>query len=329
MVKEIKVVNNDLAVLNTLRIGHEEDGTVYVENFEVVRDTLESLLEGKDKIIVTTEENSVKAAQDASTKLNNAKKEITKVFADEEQRLKNELSKLTQPKKELLHCFDSSTDNIKMQVMYAKEQWKLQAIEDNQRDCSIDLTAEMFSKIKPTMRMSKKKIVDDVMLRVQEIEKEFEQRQKDEDTLEQCCRIQELDFEHYRLLLDTNDLATVLDIIAQDQERKREQERQAELEAEKRKKQEEEIAKQQQAREVIETQVVPVLEDVTPVEIPDILETGYDAFGMETPEFEPIQKWCIQITTTRSKQLLLKQFCQENGIEVSMLNGNTSNSQMY
>ena len=319
-IKEARPVNEMLEVLKTVEIGHKEDGTVWIKNEKLAADTLEAWMETKKDIVINSDINSILAGQDLYTQTNGMVKKIKDKFKSEKDRLKIETDKIRIAEKSIAKPFEQYAESIKMQVMYMKEQWKLQAIQDYQRDCSVDLLPEMFSGVKIRIDSAKKTIEHNVMLRVQEIEEEYAQRQADEDALEQCCRLQNLDFNMYKTLLETKTLAETLDYIAEQQEEANRRQAAIEVEERRRKAQEEQAIRERQARQTIVNEVVPTLQDVTP----DYLEPDIDPFILETPE-EPLMRWIVEITTTPSKQQLLSQFCRQHGIDVRVPDGIASN----
>ena len=220
---------NELAVLGQLQITYDEQGLPMVENYQMVYDTLQAMLDN-DGLVITTDELSVDSAKRISSELTKKQGSIEQFFNAEETRLKEQLDRVRQPRLELVRLFKQAQDKIKADIARAHLEWRKVAIQDSQRNCSIELDLSMFPDNEFSRLKTKKTIVEKVEKITDEIEDKYRQRLQDEEVLEQFCKGLEQNFEAWKLHLDTKPLSEIIQLInKQIADLKREEEEHKEL----------------------------------------------------------------------------------------------------
>ena len=165
-------LTNELAVLERLEISYDLAGYPEVKNYEVVYGTLEAMLEGADKLVITADEASVESA-----------KRIDEVFEVEEAKYNELVSK----KRSLKRLFERSKNYLNDGIEYAKTEWVKEAINEYSRLASEDIDISMIDPKTYSRKLTKKSVFDVIESEVIRIEEEYKKSQNDKEVFEKYC----------------------------------------------------------------------------------------------------------------------------------------------
>lgn len=263
---------NELVVLDRLHISYDMAGYPIVENYEVVRDTIASILDGTDKLVITADEASVDSAKAIKAQLTKAQKRLTEVFDPE----KAKLNDLVMKERELKRLFERSKSYISDGLEWAKKEWVKEAIIDNERIATNEITVDMIAPSVYSRKQTKKAVKEAVRDEIERLEDEYKKLEQAKDSLKSYCESKGQLFERYEDLLERMTLAEVMMKIDND------------IQLEERAKQTE------------------VTKPVTPEPIAQ----------SAAEEDEQADVWNIQLKMTTSQRKLLKRFLQVYGIEI-------------
>ena len=143
---------NELAVLERLEISYDLAGYPEVKNYEVVYGTLEAMLEGADKLVITADEASVESAKSIKSQLTKYQKRIDEVFEVEEAKYNELISK----KRSLKRLFERSKNYLNDGIEYAKTEWAKEAINEYSRLASEDIDISMIDPKTYSRKLTKK-----------------------------------------------------------------------------------------------------------------------------------------------------------------------------
>lgn len=200
---------NELAVLNKLQITYDLTGYPVIENYELVYDTLASILEGADKLVITADEASVDSAKSLKSQMMKAQKRIDETFEVEIAKLKV----LENKKRDLKRLFERVKAYLTEEVDRAKREWVKDAIEEHGRIASMEITPEMIESSVYSRKQTKKAVMEAVLVEIEKLEATFEQMEKDKEQLKRYCEMSKQPFETYVELLQYKSLADVMTMV--------------------------------------------------------------------------------------------------------------------
>lgn len=177
------VETNELAVLERLEISYDLAGYPEVKNYEVVYGTLEAMLEGADKLVITADEASVESAKSIKSQLTKYQKRIDEVFEVEEAKYNELISK----KRSLKRLFERSKNYLNDGIEYAKTEWAKEAINEYSRLASEDIDISMIDPKTYSRKLTKKSVFDVIESEVIRIEEEYKKSQNDKEVFEKYC----------------------------------------------------------------------------------------------------------------------------------------------
>lgn len=276
------VKTNELAVLDRLEISYDLAGYPEVKNYEVVYGTLEAMLEGADKLVITADETSVESAKSIKSQLTKYQKRIDEVFEAEEAKYNELVSK----KRSLKRLFERSKNYLNDGIEYAKTEWVKEAINEYSRLASEDIDISMIDPKTYSRKLTKKSVFEVIESEVIRIEEEYKKSQHEQEVFEKYCISKGISSE---LLLDwqkTMSLSEVMERV----------DYLVEIQAKEAKKMEEVQAPQ------------PVVKVAEPEEIDELEEID------ETDETADI--WAVMLRMTDKQKSLFKQFLNDTGIEL-------------
>lgn len=176
-------LTNELAVLERLEISYDLAGYPEVKNYEVVYGTLEAMLEGADKLVITADESSVESAKSIKSQLTKYQKRIDEVFEVEEAKYNELISK----KRSLKRLFERSKNYLNDGIEYAKTEWVKEAINEYSRLASEDIDISMIDPKTYSRKLTKKSVFDVIESEVIRIEEEYKKSQNDKEVFEKYC----------------------------------------------------------------------------------------------------------------------------------------------
>ena len=176
-------LTNELAVLERLEISYDLAGYPEVKNYEVVYGTLEAMLEGADKLVITADESSVESAKSIKSQLTKYQKRIDEVFEVEEAKYNELVSK----KRSLKRLFERSKNYLNDGIEYAKTEWAKEAINEYSRLASEDIDISMIDPKTYSRKLTKKSVFDVIESEVIRIEEEYKKSQNDKEVFEKYC----------------------------------------------------------------------------------------------------------------------------------------------
>lgn len=188
-------LTNELAVLERLEINYDLTGYPEVKNYEVVYGTLEAMLEGADKIVITSDESSVESAKSIKSQLTKYQKRIDEVFEAEEAKYNELVSK----KRSLKRLFERSKNYLNDGIEYAKTEWVKEAINEYSRLASEDIDISMIDPKTYSRKLTKKSVFEVIESEVIRIEEEYKKSQHEQEVFEKYCNSKGISSE---LLLD-------------------------------------------------------------------------------------------------------------------------------
>lgn len=174
---------NELAVLERLEISYDLTGYPEVKNYEVVYGTLEAMLEGADKLVITSDEASVESAKSIKSQLTKYQKRIDEVFEVEEAKYNELISK----KRSLKRLFERSKNYLNDGIEYAKAEWAKEAINEYSRLASEDIDISMIDPKTYSRKLTKKSVFEVIESEVIRIEEEYKKSQNDKEVFEKYC----------------------------------------------------------------------------------------------------------------------------------------------
>lgn len=177
-------LTNELAVLERLEISYDLTGYPEVKNYEVVYGTLESMLEGADKLVITADEASVESAKSIKSQLTKYQKRIDEVFEVEEAKFNELISK----KRSLKRLFERSKNYLNDGIEYAKTEWVKEAINEYSRLASEDIDISMIDPKTYSRKLTKKSVFEVIESEVIRIEEEYKKSQNDKEVFEKYCQ---------------------------------------------------------------------------------------------------------------------------------------------
>lgn len=216
---------NELAVLNKLQITYDLTGYPVIENYELVYDTLASILEGADKLVITADEASVDSAKSLKSQMTKSMKRIDETFEAEIAKLKV----LENKKRDLKRLFERVKAYLTEEVDRAKREWVKEAIEEHERIASMELTPEMIEASTYSRKQTKKAVMEAVLTEIEKLEAAFEQAEKDKEQLKRYCEMSKQPFETYVELLQYKTLSDVMVMVDAAVERQKEAEKVVEV----------------------------------------------------------------------------------------------------
>ena len=175
---------NELAVLERLEINYDLTGYPEVKNYEVVYGTLEAMLEGADKLVITADESSVESAKSIKSQLTKYQKRIDEVFEIEEAKFNELISK----KRSLKRLFERSKNYLNDGIEYAKTEWAKEAINEYSRLASEDIDISMIDPKTYSRKLTKKSVFEVIESEVIRIEEEYKKSQNDKEVFEKYCQ---------------------------------------------------------------------------------------------------------------------------------------------
>ena len=175
---------NELAVLERLEISYDLAGYPEVKNYEVVYGTLESMLEGADKLVITADEASVESAKSIKSQLTKYQKRIDEVFEVEEAKYNELVSK----KRSLKRLFERSKNYLNDGIEYAKTEWAKEAINEYSRLASEEIDISMIDPKTYSRKLTKKSVFEVIESEVIRIEEEYKKSQNDKEVFEKYCQ---------------------------------------------------------------------------------------------------------------------------------------------
>lgn len=178
------VKTNELAVLDRLEISYDLAGYPEVKNYEVVYGTLEAMLEGADKIVITSDESSVESAKSIKSQLTKYQKRIDEVFEAEEAKYNELVSK----KRSLKRLFERSKNYLNDGIEYAKTEWVKEAINEYSRLASEDIDISMIDPKTYSRKLTKKSVFEVIESEVIRIEEEYKKSQHEQEVFEKYCQ---------------------------------------------------------------------------------------------------------------------------------------------
>lgn len=178
------VETNELKVLERLEISYDLTGYPEVKNYEVVYGTLEAMLEGADKLVITADEASVESAKSIKSQLTKYQKRIDEVFEVEEAKYNELISK----KRSLKRLFERSKNYLNDGIEYAKTEWAKEAINEYSRLASEDIDISMIDPKTYSRKLTKKSVFDVIESEVIRIEEEYKKSQNDKEVFEKYCQ---------------------------------------------------------------------------------------------------------------------------------------------
>ena len=188
-------LTNELAVLERLEINYDLTGYPEVKNYEVVYGTLEAMLEGADKLVITADESSVESAKSIKSQLTKYQKRIDEVFEVEEAKYNELVSK----KRSLKRLFERSKNYLNDGIEYAKTEWVKEAINEYSRLASEDIDISMIDPKTYSRKLTKKSVFEVIESEVIRIEEEYKKSQHEQEVFEKYCNSKGISSE---LLLD-------------------------------------------------------------------------------------------------------------------------------
>lgn len=197
---------NELVVLDRLHISYDMAGYPIIEDYEVVRDTLASMLDGTDKLVITADEASVDSAKAIKAQMTKAQKRITEVFEAE----KAKFNDLVMKERELKRLFERSKNYITDGIDFAKLEWVKEAIIDNERIATNEITVDMIAPSVYSRKQTKKAVKEAVRDEIERLEDEYKKLEQDKDSLKKYCESKGQLFERYEDLLERMTLAEVM-----------------------------------------------------------------------------------------------------------------------
>ena len=177
------VETNELAVLERLEISYDLTGYPEVKNYEVVYGTLEAMLEGADKLVITADEASVESAKSIKSQLTKYQKRIDEVFEVEEAKYNELISK----KRSLKRLFERSKNYLNDGIEYAKTEWAKEAINEYSRLASEDIDISMIDPKTYSRKLTKKSVFEVIESEVIRLEEEYKKSQNDKEVFEKYC----------------------------------------------------------------------------------------------------------------------------------------------
>ena len=177
-------LTNELAVLERLEINYDLTGYPEVKNYEVVYGTLESMLEGADKLVITADEASVESAKSIKSQLTKYQKRIDEVFEVEEAKYNELISK----KRSLKRLFERSKNYLNDGIEYAKTEWAKEAINEYSRLASEDIDISMIDPKTYSRKLTKKSVFEVIESEVIRLEEEYKKSQNDKEVFEKYCQ---------------------------------------------------------------------------------------------------------------------------------------------
>ena len=178
------VETNELKVLERLEISYDLAGYPEVKNYEVVYGTLEAMLEGADKLVITADEASVESAKSIKSQLTKYQKRIDEVFQAEEAKYNELVSK----KRSLKRLFERSKNYLNDGIEYAKTEWVKEAINEYSRLASEDIDISMIDPKTYSRKLTKKSVFEVIESEVIRIEEEYMKSQNDKEVFEKYCQ---------------------------------------------------------------------------------------------------------------------------------------------
>lgn len=178
------VETNELAVLERLEINYDLTGYPEVKNYEVVYGTLEAMLEGADKLVITADEASVESAKSIKSQLTKYQKRIDEVFEVEEAKYNELVSK----KRSLKRLFERSKNYLNDGIEYAKTEWAKEAINEYSRLASEEIDISMIDPKTYSRKLTKKSVFEVIESEVIRIEEEYKKSQNDKEVFEKYCQ---------------------------------------------------------------------------------------------------------------------------------------------
>lgn len=178
------VETNELAVLERLEISYDLAGYPEVKNYEVVYGTLEAMLEGADKLVITADEASVESAKSIKSQLTKYQKRIDEVFEVEEAKYNELISK----KRSLKRLFERSKNYLNDGIEYAKTEWAKEAINEYSRLASEDIDISMIDPKTYSRKLTKKSVFEVIESEVIRLEEEYKKSQNDKEVFEKYCQ---------------------------------------------------------------------------------------------------------------------------------------------
>lgn len=178
------VETNELAVLDRLEISYDLVGYPEVKNYEVVYGTLEAMLEGADKLVITADEASVESAKSIKSQLTKYQKRIDEVFEVEEAKYNELISK----KRSLKRLFERSKNYLNDGIEYAKTEWVKEAINEYSRLASEDIDISMIDPKTYSRKLTKKSVFEVIESEVIRIEEEYKKSQHEQEVFEKYCQ---------------------------------------------------------------------------------------------------------------------------------------------
>lgn len=175
---------NELAVLERLEINYDLTGYPEVKNYEVVYGTLEAMLEGADKLVITADEASVESAKSIKSQLTKYQKRIDEVFEVEEAKYNELISK----KRSLKRLFERSKNYLNDGIEYAKTEWAKEAINEYSRLASEDIDISMIDPKTYSRKLTKKSVFEVIESEVIRLEEEYKKSQNDKEVFEKYCQ---------------------------------------------------------------------------------------------------------------------------------------------
>ena len=176
-------LTNELAVLERLEISYDLAGYPEVKNYEVVCGTLEAMLEGADKLVITADEASVESAKSIKSQLTKYQKRIDEVFEAEEAKYNELVSK----KRSLKRLFERSKNYLNDGIEYAKTEWAKEAINEYSRLASEDIDISMIDPKTYSRKLTKKSVFEVIESEVIRIEEEYKKSQHEQEVFEKYC----------------------------------------------------------------------------------------------------------------------------------------------
>ena len=177
-------LTNELAVLERLEINYDLTGYPEVKNYEVVYGTLEAMLEGADKLVITADEASVESAKSIKSQLTKYQKRIDEVFEVEEAKYNELVSK----KRSLKRLFERSKNYLNDGIEYAKTEWAKEAINEYSRLASEDIDISMIDPKIYSRKLTKKSVFEVIESEVIRLEEEYKKSQNDKEVFEKYCQ---------------------------------------------------------------------------------------------------------------------------------------------
>lgn len=197
---------NELTVLGKLAITYDLTGFPVIENYELVYDTLSSMLDGADKLIITADESSVDSAKSLKSKMTAYQKAIDDMFEVEIGKLKELESK----KRDLKRLFERVKAYLTSEVDRAKVEWVKEAVQAYGRLATEDVTVEMIPKESYSRKQTKKAVMEAVQAEIEKIEEAYKLKEQDKEMLKAYCSAKNQPHERYMDWLEYKPLSEVM-----------------------------------------------------------------------------------------------------------------------